>query len=68
MTGLRDVYSQEDVDNGALEVETILSQAGGAVTGLSIDPNDANHVVVTVGGTAVPPAKCVNRSTRCQTT
>ena len=50
VTGLRDVYSQEDVDNGALEVETILSQAGGAVTGLSIDPNDANHVVVTVGG------------------
>ena len=44
------MYSQEDVDNGALEVETILSQAGGAVTGLSIDPNDANHVVVTVGG------------------
>ena len=29
VTGLRDVYSQEDVDNGALEVETILSQAGG---------------------------------------
>ena len=50
VTGLRDVYSQEDVDNGALEVQTILSQAGGAVTGLSIDPNDANHVVVTVGG------------------
>ena len=40
--------SQEDV--AQLEVDPILSVGGGAVTGLSIDPHDANHVVVTVGG------------------
>jgi len=50
VSGLRDVYSQADVDNGALTVTNILSGAGAAVTGLSIDPNDPNHVVVTVGG------------------
>ena len=48
VSGLRNVYSQDDVDQ--LEVKTILAGAGGAVTGLSVDPNDANHVVVTVGG------------------
>jgi hypothetical protein len=50
VSGLRDVYSQEDVDNGALTVTNILSSAGAAVTGLSVDPNDPNHVVITVGG------------------
>ena len=48
VSGLRNVYSQEDV--AQLEVKTILGGAGAAVTGLSIDPEDANHVVVTVGG------------------
>ena len=48
VTGLRSVYSQEDVSE--LEVTNILSSAGAAVTGLSVDPNDPNHVVVTVGG------------------
>ena len=33
-----------------MEVDNILSSAGAAVTGLSVDPNDPNHVVVTVGG------------------
>ena len=28
----------------------MLGSAGAAVTGLSVDPNDPNHVVVTVGG------------------
>ena len=50
ISGLRDAYSQADIDNGALTVTNILSSAGAAVTGLSIDPNDPNHVVVTVGG------------------
>jgi len=45
---LRNVYSQDDVDQ--LEITNILSSAGAAVTGLSVDPNDPNHVVVTVGG------------------
>ena len=50
VTGLRDVYTQEDIDNGALNVDLMLASAGAAVTGLSVDPNDPNHVVVTVGG------------------
>lgn len=48
VTGLRNVYSQADVAD--LQVDNILSSAGAAVTGLSVDPNDPNHVVVTVGG------------------
>jgi hypothetical protein len=48
VTGLRNVYSQEDVSE--LEVTNILSSAGSAVTGLSVDPNDPNHVVISVGG------------------
>ena len=48
VSGLRNVYSQDDVDQ--LEITNILSGAGAAVTGLSVDPNDPNHVVVTVGG------------------
>ncbi len=50
VTGLRDVYTQEDIDNGALTFDVMLGSAGAAVTGLSVDPNDPNHVVVTVGG------------------
>lgn len=48
VTGLRNVYSQEDVSE--LEVTNILSSAGAAVTGLSVDPNNPNHVVISVGG------------------
>ena len=50
VTGLRDVYTQEDVDNGALNYDVMLASAGSAVTGLSVDPNNPNHVVVTIGG------------------
>ena len=50
ISGLRDVYSQEDVDNGALTETDILPNAGTTVTGLSVDPNNPNHVVITVGG------------------
>ena len=50
VSGLRDVYSQEDVDNGVLEVVNILGPTGTAVTGLSVDPNDPNHVVISLGG------------------
>jgi hypothetical protein len=56
VTGLRDVYTQEDIDNGALDVDVMLASAGAAVTGLSVDPNDPNHVVVTVGGYGSSPA------------
>ena len=34
----------------------MLASAGSAVTGLSVDPNDPNHVVVTVGGYGTSPA------------
>ena len=50
VTGLRDVYTQEDVNEGALDLHVMLPNAGSAVTGLSVDPNDPNHVVVTIGG------------------
>jgi hypothetical protein len=59
VSGLRNVYSQDDVDQ--LEVKTILAGAGGAVTGLSVDPNDANHVVVTVGGYTNVPGQGVRK-------
>jgi len=56
VTGLRDVYTQEDIDGGALDYDVMLASAGSAVTGLSVDPNDPNHVVVTVGGYGTSPA------------
>ena len=48
-SGLKNVYSQDDVEDHVV-METLISQAGGAITGVSVDPNDANHVVFTVGG------------------
>ena len=47
VTGLRDVYTQEDVDNGALNYDVMLAMSS-AVTGLSVGPNNPNHVVVTI--------------------
>lgn len=44
---LESIYDQTDVpDNMAKEIHT----AGTAITGISVDPNDPNHVVITVGG------------------
>ncbi len=48
-SGLKTVYTQEDVEEHVV-METIVSQAGSAITGVSVDPNNANHVVFTVGG------------------
>ena len=48
-SGLKDVYSQEDVEEHVV-IDQIVSSAGGAITGVSVDPNNANHVVITVGG------------------
>jgi photosystem II stability/assembly factor-like uncharacterized protein len=45
--GLHDIYTQEDVP--ANMRKQILS-VGAAVTGIAVDPNDPNHVVVTIGG------------------
>lgn len=49
-SGLEDIWSQEDV-MGNMSQE-ILS-AGAVVTGISVDPNDPNHVVVSIGGYGV---------------
>lgn len=47
-SGLSNAYSQDDVDEYVVKDE--LLSLGAAVTGISCDPNDANHVVITVGG------------------
>lgn len=45
--GLEDIWSQEDVPvNMRKEIES----AGAAITGIAVDANDPNHVVITVGG------------------
>ena len=48
LSGLKNVYSQEDVDE-FLVIEEI-SSSSSAITGISVDPNNANHVVYTCGG------------------
>ena len=48
ISGLSEVYSQEDVEEHLI-VETLISSAGAAITGISVDPNNANHVVITCG-------------------
>ena len=47
-TGLSEVYTQEDVDE-YLDRDIIETFAG-VVTGVACDPNDANHVVISIGG------------------
>lgn len=42
------VWSEEDVD--LVTIEEIYSTGGAAVTGISIDPNDNDHMVISVGG------------------
>ncbi|MBM72611.1 MAG: hypothetical protein CL847_07500 [Crocinitomicaceae bacterium] len=49
ISGLKNVYDQADADE-FVEIEEIISSAGSAITGVSVDPNNANHVVVTCGG------------------
>lgn len=48
LSNMHMVWSEEDVAN--IEETTILSGAGAAVTGVAIDPNNSEHVVITVGG------------------
>ena len=47
-TGLSEVYTQEDLDE-YLDRDIIETFAG-VVTGVACDPNDANHVVISIGG------------------
>jgi hypothetical protein len=45
--GLESIYSQEDVPaNMGKQIRTL----GAAITGVSVDPNNPNHVVISVGG------------------
>ena len=62
VSGLRDVYSQEDVEEH-VEVDELLEFTGAAVTGLSIDPNDASHVVISLGGYGAPTQGKVRETT-----
>jgi Secretion system C-terminal sorting domain len=48
VTGLNNVWSAADAS--ALQIETIISNAGGTVTAVASDPNDPNHMIITVGG------------------
>lgn len=43
-----DPTDEDDLD--LLELTTVIPNAGAAITGIAIDPNDADHVIVTVGG------------------
>ncbi|MBM55331.1 MAG: hypothetical protein CMB32_02100 [Euryarchaeota archaeon] len=47
ISGLSNVYSQDDVEEHVV-IDELLNE-GAAITGVSIDPNNANHVVVTLG-------------------
>lgn len=47
-SNLSNVYSQEDADEVLVREE--LLDLPSAITGVSCDPNDANHVVITLGG------------------
>ena len=47
VSGLKDVYTQEDAD--ALSPQNVVN-IGGGVTGIAIDPNDNNRLIVTGGG------------------
>jgi len=49
ITGLNDVYTQEDADT-KLTVETILNLGAGGITGINLDPNDNNRMIVSAGG------------------
>jgi hypothetical protein len=43
-----DPTDEDDLDN--LEHSILIPQAGSAITGIAVDANDPNHVVITVGG------------------
>ena len=47
-SGLSEVYLESDVAEHVVIDQLITN--GSAITGISIDPNDANHMVVTLGG------------------
>ncbi|MEY3399528.1 MAG: hypothetical protein RL220_2122, partial [Bacteroidota bacterium] len=48
VSGLDQLWSNEDLVN--LTHTQLIANAGGVVTGIASDPNDADHLVITVGG------------------
>ena len=44
---MEDIYTQDDVPSN---MGKLIQAVGAAITGISVDPNDPNHVVITVGG------------------
>ena len=60
ISGLKDVYTQEDVDDYVVVEE--LENLTTAITGISVDPNNANHVVYSVGGYGSSPFGKVRES------
>ena len=48
ITGLSNVYSQEDVEDNVV-IDQLLDESP-ACTGISINPNDPNHIVISFGG------------------
>lgn len=48
VTGFNQVWSVDDIPN--LTTSTIISNAGGTITSIACDPNNADHLVITVGG------------------
>jgi len=51
VTGLNDVYDQAEADS-LLQRVTVGAISGSTITGIAVDPNDADHIVVTAGGFA----------------
>ena len=47
-SGLSQVYAQDDVEDNL--TRELLETFPSACTGIACDPNDANHVVITLGG------------------
>jgi hypothetical protein len=48
VTGFNQVWSVDDISN--LTTSTLITNAGGTITSIACDPNNADHVVITVGG------------------
>ena len=46
-SGMEDIYTQDDVPSN---MGKLIQTVGAAITGISVDPNNPNHVVITVGG------------------
>jgi hypothetical protein len=48
VTGFNQVWSVDDIPN--LTTSTIITNAGGTITSIACDPNNADHLIITVGG------------------